>query len=145
MNVRFLLIFGLGVAAMPAIGAEPIEQSGQRIVDGATYRGIDFSSTLVETRERLPHAFPNSLHPGTEQGILTFEVRDDPDRDCVLLRFKEGTLIELDMIYLPSSVKALGGVAALNAKAVEVLGEPATKTDKTLLWDFPQNNRMVVA
>ncbi len=145
MKIRPMLIAAIVCSTAPSAGADQISRVTRSIVDGEAYRGVDFSSTPEKMRTLLPNAFPNLLHPGTKQGIQTYEVRDDADYDCVLLRFRDGTLIEIDLIYFPQRVAELGGVAALKATAIEALGEPATKTDQTLLWDFSKLNRMVVA
>jgi len=54
-------------------------------------------------------------------------------------------LIETDFIYFPKRVAAKGGIEVLRNQAIAAVGEPATSTAQTMLWDFPKLNRMVVA
>jgi hypothetical protein len=135
-----LLVFMIG----NAVGGEAV-YDGSGIVEGKDFRGVTFSLTPEELPKLLPGAALKTYHPGHTEGIRTYELRNDVDYDCVLLRFSENALIEIDFIYFPKRVAAKGGADALKTQALEVFGAPTTQTDHTLLWDFPQSNRMVVA
>jgi hypothetical protein len=128
----------------PAVGGEAVNDV-LGIVEGKDFRGVTFSLNSEELPKLLPGAVFKAYHPGNTEGIRTYEVRNDVDYDCVLLRFFENALIEIDLIYFPKRVAAKGGVDALKTQALEVFGAPTTQTDQTLLWDFPKSNRMVVA
>lgn len=108
-----------------------------------TYRGVGFAATSQELLAAVPTARLGDDHVG--ERIATYEVWDDQSNDCVLLRFVDDALIEIDFIYFPHRVESNGGMAAMRSRSIERFGAPTTQTDQTLLWDFPAIDRMVIA
>lgn len=123
---------------------EDMASQARRIVEGEAYRGIELGTSIRDANSNLPRMFFNPQHSGQQQGIVTYENRADEAFDCVLLRFKDDALIELDFIYFPDRVAQLGGIQSLRQRAIDSFGPPATSTTETMLWDFPAENRMIV-
>jgi len=121
-----------------AVAGELSDEKLQEI-EAIDYRGIGFSSNLQDLLKALPG------NGRVSQGVATYEIRDDESNDCVLMRFADDELVEIDFIYFPSRVSSKGGGAILTSRALEKFGTPTRQEDKTLLWDFPTIDRIVVS
>ena len=121
--------------------AEEISKETLQNIAAIDYRGIGFSST----QQDLLKALPGNDHVSSSKGVSTYEIRDDASNDCVLLRFSDDELVEIDFIYFPSRVSSKGGEEVLTNRALERFGTPTKREDKTILWDFPTIDRIVVS
>ncbi|MFV2065898.1 MAG: hypothetical protein ACC645_02890 [Pirellulales bacterium] len=128
----------------PAVVAEELSEEDLKKIAAIDYRGIGFSSRSEDLLQTIPSAELNATHVGSDKGISTYEVRDDSANDCVLLRFFDGALVEIDFIYFANRVASEGGADAITSRAVKKFGPPAMKIDKTRLWDFPTIDRRVI-
>lgn len=124
--------------------AEPLLEEVLKSISSSGYRGVEFSSSLQEALNMLPKAKQNHTHAGTKEGIITVEVWDDKISDCVLLRFADKKLIEIQYVNFPVTVANKGGRRALNALAVNVYGNPTNRNGQKLTWDFPSIDRTII-
>lgn len=108
------------------------------------YQSVDFSTTEQQLLQSLPEAKLEPTHKGSELGVRTYEYRENLEGECVLFRYFENLLVEIDIIYFPSKVAACGGAPTLMQEAVKRFGQPMLQENDTLLWDFPSIDRMVV-
>jgi len=141
--LRRFLILALALHPMVCFADEVSEKTLQEIA-AIDYRGIGFSSNRQELMEAISEAKLNNNHIGSKKGIATYEVRGDIDNDCVLLRFFEDKLVEINFIYFPKRIASKGGKDVLATQAIEKYGVPTIKNGKTLFWAFPSIDRIVV-
>jgi hypothetical protein len=78
MQVKSVAILALVCAMASKSAAGGIAADAKRLVDGADYRGIGLWSTTQDMHRLISGTVLNALHPGHQQGIRTFEVRDIP-------------------------------------------------------------------
>ncbi len=136
-----VLLFTL---ACSAVGAEGLSDKRLQKIAGIEYRGIGFSSTQKDLLKTLPKAKLNDRHAGSNRGIATYEYRDDPAIDCVLLRFFDDELVEIQYVYFPITIARMGGAKPITALAVAEYGEPTKQVGQKRLWAFPSIDRAIV-
>jgi len=140
-----ILAMLLHAVTCSSIAAKDISEKALQEIAVMEYRGIGFSSSPKDLLKAIPGARLNNSHVGSQKGILTYEIRGgDTDNDCVLLRFFENELVEIDFIYFPKRLASQGGKDALATQAVKNYGSPTIKNGETLFWDFPSMDRIVV-
>jgi hypothetical protein len=124
--------------------ATEISEENLQTIATLNYRGIGFTSSQQDVLQVLPKANLNNKHLGSKIGISTYEVRDDTANDCVLLRFFDDELVEIDYISFPNRIAGKGGTDAMTSKAIKRFGPPTKQNGDTLFWDFQTINRIVV-
>jgi len=131
------------ITGSASIVAEGNSEEELQKIAAIKYRGLDFSSNVSDLLKARSNAKLNNNHPGSDKGVLTYEIRDDSDIDCVLLRFFDDALVEIKYFYFPPRVSVMGGPQPLTSLAVEEYGVPTKRIKQKLFWDYPSIDRMI--
>ncbi len=138
-SVWLCVLFSTFFSAVASGAPEQVLQTAARI----NYKGINFNSTFNDAEKTFPTATVNHAHPGSNEGVTTLEIWNDPIIDSILLRFSSNQLIEIQYVYFPTKVAMMGGASKINALALQEYGQPTQKNEVTMQWDFPSIDRII--